>query len=450
MKLKLFKPSIYGVLKALSVSAAICAFYPFAAVKISLCGGMPASVLPELCILALVCLMGCVVGRLTEWYEEGFPILHKIFCGGLSSTVMALSAIILSQLNLAEGSELAADVIYIGVMFAFGIYLHFTEYNRFTYMPILIGVSAAFIVGITALALSRLPYDIVHFSLVLLWIYACFAIICNQSNIDHMMERRRHSLNSLPKKIRFFNIRVLTVIFILIFIAFIFRSYLAAGLVFILRTIGRAIIWVILALAGLIDNTPVEEETPMADDFVLGAEESGSHFLNDLFVVLTFAVILFILIRNRERIFKALRRWWNNLCDMILRLFSATAVRTSHSGSEGYIDTEEYISSSLIGLKKEKRSDIRRLYRKYHRMESGSEKLRLGYGLFSYGVKRMFNGITPDLTPREQCRKLDEIGGQIPCGKLTSDYERVRYADEAFDGDIAELDAAVEAVRRYI
>lgn len=380
-------------------------------------------------------------------YVAGVPV-----CGGLavllwSNRFVFIPAAVLLYLNwiryIRHSSGAYTDI------FSYKEYI----FNGIWYL-IFIGVSL-----LMQFSLSLWPEDspykfafsfdirILLFAFMVLTVFT--GILLNQSNIDILMERRRHDKTALPQRIRVYNLMLVgglcLVLCLVLVVCIVYQEAILSFLIEGGRSLARGIIYLIEIIFWLIeklfrgatdeeattDLTPSPGETPV----IAGGEKSV--FWDYLtYAVIVLVVILFI--RKFPVIWKKIQevfsKLWQKLMGFLLRSFNASMADIS----EYYSDDVESLSDARQEDVQEnpgllRRRGLKKALRQWKKLTDPTEKFRKGYRIFMDTAAVNQQPFSPADTAREQLQKLrqsplqelgDEVAQNLPA------YEAVRYGEQ--------------------
>ena len=280
---------------------------------------------------------------------------------------------------------------------------------------------------------------------------AVYGVVRNQSNLDSMMQRRKHKLEFLPQKSRLFSAALLLVVFALVLIGYFNRHALAQGawavadaFGWLVGRISDGVMWLARQLSQR-DNQPMDPIETEPDSSALEVmEEPASQGGNYFFIVVVVLVVLFLIIRYRGAILEFLRNLWQNITKLVKRLLfvrKAPAVPAG-DGNNQYIDQEESISYAAAQARKEEEQQQKRetdtarrwkkQYKQFLKMEDSPQKLRYGYALSLQWLK--MHGAEParSATPIEILHASQKTVGTPEFAPATDGYNAVRYGEEAY------------------
>lgn len=256
---------------------------------------------------------------------------------------------------------------------------------------------------------------------VFLIVTAIFALLCNQSNIDFLMERRRHAMENLPKKIRRYNLRLLTTFMVVLLAVYLCRGWIAKGLLAVWRVARIGIVWLMRFFAWLTSLLYQEgvqtEESPMPQqDMGLGAAESKPDYFTPILTVLLLFGLVYLLFRNRKKIWAALLQGIMAIRQGLHAFFTERrkGFIPVESGGE-FIDDEELLSREINPenfrrqRSRSRQRQWRKEYRGYCKLPDSTEKYRMGWKLFTQALVLQGAELLPSDTPAEVWEKTGSI-----------------------------------------
>lgn len=280
---------------------------------------------------------------------------------------------------------------------------------------------------------------------------AAFAFCRNQSNIDHLMQRRRHRMEHLPGRIRRYNLLLMAGLLAVVLLGFCFRASIAGAL----KAVGQMLLWLLalavraaVFLAGLFAGETASEAAgdggmPPLPEFMV---EEGRERDNTWVIVLFSLFFIWLLWLKRREIFAWLRRGWDGALRLIKKLFGERKALFPQEGSEYYEDRVE----SLQPRPRESREGRfgarhwKRRCRELLRRPGGAEDVRESYRLMLRWLSLKGEAPSPGETPEEFCRAAMEAAGEDWTAP-TRAYCRVRYGELSPTG--AEWETMKEALR---
>lgn len=367
--------------------------------------------------------------------------------------------------NKTIGSVTFATLIAIlgGVAYFLGGYYFSTTYgevittNRLV-LSVGLNLVAAFLIGMFT-KLFEIEYSSAMLAPPLLLFTVAYYLIRNQSNIDELMKRRRHSLAHLPRKIRYYNIFLTLSVMTVIAIGYVFRGRISQFLSLLvsigqafLRWISRIIQKIVEAFASsesYIAAPPAEVAQPMSP---LMDEKSDM----TIFYLIIAVIILGLLINYHRQIARFFSEKWRLLLKAIVRLFAKfNLLKALDEPSDEYTDTVETLSSCDDMVPKANNSAPsskrwKKEYQSFLRTADSSEKLRAGYRLVGEGLAlngvKIANSDTTFEVLAKAVKDLPTLAGEA-YSTATTGYNGVRYGDcPAKTEDIACMGETLAAI----
>ena len=277
-----------------------------------------------------------------------------------------------------------------------------------------------------------------------------YALVRNQSNIDQLMERRRHKLEHLPKRIRYYNALLLGILCLVILLLFLFRQPLAKGIAWAGRELLRLVFLLIGGILGAIGRLfPSSEEEYSAPSsqlpFLPGTEEGeAASFPAEIVLLLILLLLLFLL---RKRILAGLKWLAGKLSGL---LHKSRLLQQDHIQSEYYEDHVQSLSEAeRAGQEKpetwaELLRQWKRLYRKYWRLSDPGERFSAGYGLLLGWLRLNEVAVSPSDTTLDILQKGEAQFTSFGGSAATEAYNLFLYREDTPDaGQLEQLDAFV-------
>ena len=283
-------------------------------------------------------------------------------------------------------------------------------------------------------------------SVLLVYMFFVYWLAKNQRNIDFMMERRQHDLAHLPPKIRFFNIRLLGIFFVIALLTM-FLQRPVMGLFDIGAKLLRFSLLSCVPTDGdatIGDPTPQPTPTPDPGPAVVG-EVADFAWIWTVVGITLFLVCAALFAPTAWRAFKDFLR------DVARRTVAALRrIRRKTNDNAGlnddYSDAEETLSgeekaalvqTTAAGKTRQWKKDLRQ----FRRMAPGEEKYRLGYRLVLEGMQMKNLPILPSDTPLEATEKIRSRLATVPQMELVTEcYQEIRYALNTSDTDTIHLE----------
>lgn len=281
-------------------------------------------------------------------------------------------------------------------------------------------------------------------------LFLCFILIYgmvgNQTNLDDLMNRRKHTMSDLPTKIRQYNMVLMGSICGIILLAYIFREPL--GVVFGKITAAFMNVGLILGqlLVMLISLPATGNKTdvapPATEDIMPPAlgnpGKEGALPLDQIGLVVALVIIAVVVILR----WRDLAEWFLGIGRRIrkaINRFLGKEVKESAKKEQQTVETEFYTdeiqSVEQVRSRAVKEEDLdakraKKLLRAYDKIDDPVKKVRFGYRAILSGVHRRGVEYTKADTGREIGKKLSPA----PCAEAfdgaTGLYEQVRYGEQ--------------------
>ncbi len=398
--------------------------------------------------------LGYGIGMLWYWIKQKrkkpFPkIVDKLvpYLGAVFPLVGA------GLLHLTEWQGYVACVtVFSTILYLVGVRMPYITYGRILnpivfYMTIASTFICFFILwymkGQLAIDEKTLSYSMTPIVITYLIGLGIFALVRNQSNIDYMMERRKHKMESLPKKIRYYNVMLILGIFLLVVILYSFKDWIIEGVWFLLdllRSIIVAIGWGIYYLFNLLPESEETGEEVGMDYQPLAPEGSSwNDSLELIFRLIVIAVFVFIFVLYGKRIWRALLEKLSQFKNWLVKLLGKNQfVKAFQNGSDYYSDE---VSSVREEMDQEKLSESAKLTvrqwkkecRQYFKSADTPEKLKNGYGLLVEWLTLKGVDVCVSDTPKEILQKGERQLKPYSGKELTGDYERIKYHEKSLE-----------------
>jgi hypothetical protein len=397
--------------------------------------------------------LGYGIGMLWYWVKQKkkkpFPkVIDKLV--PYLGLVFPLVGAGLLHLNEWQG-YVGCFTVFSAILYLVGVRMPYITYGRIL-NPILFYMTIAssfvsFIIlwymnGQLAVDGKSLTYRMTPLVVAYLVGLGIFALVRNQANIDYMMERRKHKMESLPKKIRYYNMMLVSGIFVLVLILYSFKDWIIQGVFFlldILRSIIVAIGWGIYYLFSLLpEDKEIEKEDVTPEEFNIAGESLGDSWnLEFFFRLIVITVFIILIVLYGKRVWRAFLEKFSQLKKWLIEwLGKNTAVKVFQKGSDYYSDE---VSSVREEIEQEKFQESRKLTlrqwkkecRQYVKSADTPEKLKDGYGLLVEWLLLKGVDIRISDTPKEILQKGERQLKPYAGEELTGNYEQLKYHDKS-------------------
>lgn len=393
--------------------------------------------------------------------EDRKPVVGRLLLV-LFAIVSAVGAFCIFLSNPQRG--LASVVLLTALcltLFIFGC-----RYYFFHYSMILTGFGMIFsavgnLIVILILFLTDHPYSpelMIFFYFISVLI---FAVGKSQGNIDYLMERRRHSEQNLPPKVRAYTIRLIIIIAGITALLFLFKDGISAiffSLFKLIKIVGTASMELARQLSKTTggDATPLEE-LPAVPDYVPleDVPEVTPHPVwNALFYIVGFIIIAVLIIKFFGNAVSAIKK----LCRRVLQMLSEISMKFAKKDNDeecGFTDSEEFLSEdetqALKELPRRKRlSEWKKLVKDYKKMPDSPEKYRKGFKAALDGFRLTGTEISPVRTTGE-IGQLEQVKNNFSDYPPTADtYDIIRYGESPENPDFTSLGQLIDRLSEKI
>jgi hypothetical protein len=458
-------------IKFAAVFAFLTALSPVPATVASGFGHPPYMGLVWFGVLCYACVVGFLLRMLLFGLESGHAAFAKIilflFGAALTAAIVAarlftvmFAGVPFSEVVLVSALFIAA--YFIGVVFYALPYRRIMTKNLFAF-----GVGLS-VVSLVVLRIAGKPFSVTYCAFMVLIAATLFALVNNQGHIDYLMERRRHGVKYLPKKIRSYNISLISLLCGFFALGFLFRSNISESLSYVLERL-TVLLWRIVAffqwLAVLIaewlgdaGGAAIEDGAPNPADFFDDEEHYVDSRLELVFVYVFFA-LLFVLLTallygKRHKIkafFSAAARRFLAFSRL---LFAGASLKKSNAGHFEYYDVEESVTRERAqppektAPEKERRLNIKMWKRRLsidRKMDEGSVKYRFGYRLAYDGYRLCGKTLEDFHTPNEAAALV----GKPAFDRVKDSYNYIRYAESELGFDTPALNKTLNEILNH-
>ncbi len=280
------------------------------------------------------------------------------------------------------------------------------------------------------------------------------ALSRSQSNIDFLMERRKHSLNHLPTKMRWYSLALVAGCFAVIVAGFLLRRQIADFLNWSLEMLRRGIGFLLRLIfrGGEAESVPEPEPIPPASSDMGLLEGGESSFFWTIFGYAVLIGALLLLYYYRHEILSSLRSLGKKIAGVLQRLL----FRRGHTMKAG--DLEGEYEDDVQDLPREpapepvqrrRTYDFRlwkKEYRSFRSMPDGGQKAREGYRLILLYLLLKRVPLSPSDAPEEIFAKARDIIPEELFRSATESYRSIRYGEApAREEDLQRLSSLLEA-----
>lgn len=393
--------------------------------------------------------------------EDRKPVVGRLLLV-LFAIVSAVGAFCIFLSNPQRG--LASVVLLTALcltLFIFGCRYYFFHYSMILTGFAMIFSAVGNLIVILILFLTEHPYSpelMIFFYFISVHI---FAVGKSQGNIDYLMERRRHSEQNLPPKVRTYTIRLIMIIAGITALLFLFKDGITAiflSLFKLIKIVGTASMELARQLSKTTggEATPLEE-LPTVPDYVPleDVPEVTPHPVwNALFYIVGFIIIAVLIIKFFGNAVSAIKK----LCRRVLQMLSEISMKFAKKDNDeecGFTDSEEFLSEdetqALKELPRRKRlSEWKKLVKDYKKMPDSPEKYRKGFKAALDGFRLTGTEISPVRTTGE-IGQLEQVKNNFSDYPHTADtYDIIRYGESPENPDFTSLGQLIDRLSEKI
>lgn len=335
--------------------------------------------------------------------------------------------------------------------------LRFFSYGEILSLRVFVGYLTEYAIVLTVMELFQVnPVGATPFAAALFLALLLVLFGSNQAGIDFMMERRHHRFESLPQKIRSYNVHLFAATAaVLLALLLLYRP-----ISWLLASVGNGLFAV---LKWLVSRLPKGESTPVSSQGS-GQAQSPQEAMGQLeqgesspfwtyFGVAVAVGFVFLLYYYRYEIYQGLRSAWRTVVEFFRKILWGGRQKADCDENEYYTEEDEKIESGENDVQQEisvaDRRRWKRACRRFAAEKDSAQALRTGYRLILQGIALHGVPVTVSNTTLEICRNtLAE--GLPPIDKCTDGYNRLRYGEREFDlGSMEDIRAALAEILRY-
>ncbi len=347
------------------------------------------------------------------------------------------------------------------------LYIQGCRYYFYNYSLILNGFGIIFsavgnLLVILILFISKHPYSPELMIFFYFIAFLIFAVEKSQGNIDYLMERRRHSEQNLPPKVRAYTVRLIIIISGFSALLFLFKDGISAVFLFLgklIKTVGIASMELAKQLSELTGGeAEMIDELPKPSE-VLPAEEipqvTTHPILNALFYLFGFTLIIILIIKNFKSAVSAVRDAFRKLLKLISEVSAKFSRKKDEDEECGFTDSEEFLSADETASNKQlprrkQISEWKRLVKEYKKMPVSPEKYRKGFKAALDGFRLTGTEISPVFTTG-QIGELEQVKNAFSeYSPTASVYDIIRYGESPDDPDFTSLEQLIDSLCKKI
>ena len=243
-------------------------------------------------------------------------------------------------------------------------------------------------------------------------------LLINQSNIQSQIDRRRNTNLIVPKGLKLYNAKLISIVGAVILVALLLKDHVTAGLTWLVQMTLKIIDALIFNIRFQQTDSLTPEDTKLPDSDIFSAEQGNKDIL---IYILVIAVIVLLIVFRKKIIgfFKKLAK----------RFFGKFSVDDSTENEyEDYTDSYETLDIKQEKIARETKKDC---LKKYRRTKDKTEKFRLGYRLYIMWLAQRSTDNISTMTVEQQRNVSDKLyHGTEDINELSVSYNRVRYDDE--------------------
>ena len=257
-------------------------------------------------------------------------------------------------------------------------------------------------------------------------------LLINQSNIETQIHQRRDINLIVPKGLKRYNAKLISIVGVVIIAALIFKDYIAAALSWFAKVTLQIIDAIIFNIRfQTAPGVQPDEEMPSGEAIISG--ESGHDFM--LYIALVVIVILAIVFR------KQIIAFFRKLGMKIFGKLSAD--KSSEQDLYDYTDSYERLDLKAEKIKRETKDNCLKRFKKE---KDPTVKYRLGYKLYLMWLAPRSKGAVAGATVEQQSEQAQmHYHGEKDTNGIASRYTNIRYNDsEATESDAMQIQALIE------
>jgi hypothetical protein len=415
----------------------------------------------------------CFIGFLLRMLFYGFEVTHSVMArivlfilGAAMTAAIVCARLFTVMFAAAPISEIVTVAVLFIIAYFLGLRFYVTSYRRImTKNVFALGVGFN-VFAVIVLWIVKKPFSVTVCAFVVLVAGSLFAMINNQGHIDYLMERRRHGMKYLPKKIRSYNVSLISLLCGLFALGFVFRAYVADFLGAVLDFLTRFFAYVFAGLLWLFEKAGAllggDDEAAPAGGFedlsaFLEPSEESKFGIIAVYAVYTalIAAIVFTVFRKRQKI----KAWFSAVCRKILAflrtVFKALPFKKRDNVVYDYYDVEEFITREEIARskktnpEKERRNAVKhwkRRFSQYRKMDGDSVKYRFGYRLAYDGYRLCGKTVENYHTPNE----VAAVVGKPAFDRVKDSYNYIRYAESDMGSDLPALNKTLQEIMQAL
>ena len=243
-------------------------------------------------------------------------------------------------------------------------------------------------------------------------------ILVNQTNIQTQIDQRRNTNLIVPKGLRLYNAKLISIVGFVILAALLLKDYIAAGLTWMVTMTLKIIDALIFNIEFQQTDPIYGEDTQIPEGNLFSTERGGKDFL--IYILIIVLVILAIVFR------KKIISFFKSIASRFFGKFSAAD--TDVCEADCYTDSYEKLDIRQERITKTTKKDCLKMYRKE---QDKTKKFRLGYRLYLMWLAERSSDNLGNMTVEQQAEKSEKIyHGENDTLQLAKSYSEIRYNDK--------------------
>lgn len=248
-------------------------------------------------------------------------------------------------------------------------------------------------------------------------------LLINQSNIDTQISQRRNTNLIVPKGLKRYNAKLISIVGLVILAVLLLKDIIASGLRWFAKITLQIIDYILFSIQFQQQTDPIAEEEQTIIGEELASSEGNKDFI--LYIVIIIAVVLLIVFRRQIIAF------FKSVASKIFRKLSVD--NTADETAYDYTDSYEAIDIKTTRLKPETADNCLKRYRK---SKNPNEKFRLGYRLYMMWLAKRSRDMNGNMTVEQHMEQAEKLyHGDKDISVISDGYSKVRYNDESADSD---------------
>lgn len=335
------------------------------------------------------------------------------------------------------------SITIISCFFAVRVY-----FKRYNYLVSGVKIYVGVLLLLAALTFSTYFGELKHLKnkfYIFIFIYAFFLLIIkNQSNLDSIISKRFDKVSGLPERMRSYNIKKITVFFILIVGMYYFRDTLIiilrelrSLLMLILKTSWNFLGSIIKKIQEVFEVEEIALPSSPEGGYIADEGVNGNSIIRMIFNVVGIALVVFVVYKIGtvliiHRLIPFLRDIFKRIFKKIINIFEDTECKEEKS--DYYTDSIERILPSDTSKKKKKSKEvlsINKALRHVEKIKNPKGKIKYLYGFILKYMNVKGVEIKKSYSTGEIYKKAKEsVQLDKPFREITSVYDRIKYGDK--------------------